>query len=269
MRPKKPKSRSILISKSILIYITSLIFLKNCDVISGSNTSRVDEKNIHQFNIYGDEDSDIEVIDDEETLLMPDFYSEDDFLTPFEQKPSRSLPNYENKSRDKKRKGENSKFPVSSSENYDYPFEGGGDIHTVFNSMNESGTVYTTGASILARRLDRESSVNHRVFKNMHQDFLGPPPPPPIPPPPSFDANSRISPLILNEVLHGKPISAVIIPNVDVTGTPPGPPPPPPPAPTLMIPKKMNGKPKVPGFDIFDHRKRQYGMCKNLYDQLQ
>ncbi|CAL8130664.1 unnamed protein product [Orchesella dallaii] len=139
------------------------------------------------------------------------------------------------------------------------------------SKMNKSefvlvaSTPSTPTPPIITKRLDEEMLVPqvYNVHHHHHHrhDLIGPPPP--IPPALDGIVSDRaniamgISPtVIVKEIVHGKLASIV------ATGSPPA-------APPLIIPKKIThlhphrghkGKPKIPGFDLFDHRKRQYGM---------
>lgn len=276
MRPRKLKCRSRIFRTSVICFVFNLTFflkfaISSCD---STNLSRsVSTPSHRDYYIY---DDDVDIIKEDGTLISPDFYFEDDFSTSFEKTGAAgSFPNFNfnhhHVNRDESIKGEtssNNEFPVESEDHSIQNTEVEVAIHQITNNKSESG-FREVNAPVITKRLDEEILVHHhRVLKSRFHDLIGSPPPTPISLQSRMQLNSPrpTNGLILNEFMHGNAISAVVVPHGNNKGPPSGPPPPPPPAPTLIIPKRVNGKPKVPGFDIFDYRKRQYGMHVFLYN---
>lgn len=272
MRPRKLKCRSRIFRTSVICFVFNLLFflkfaISSCD---STNLSRSISTPSHQeYYIYDDGYTDVDIMKEDGTLASPDFYFEDNFSTSFEKAGATgSFPNFNfnhhHVNRDESSKGEtsaNNEFPVLSEDQsiYDTEIE---SMHQISNNKSES-VFSKDNAPVITKRRDEEILVHHhRVLKSRFRDII-------VSPPPTQQSKMHVnSPrptkgLILNEFMRGKPISAVVVPHNN-KGPPSGPPPPPPPAPTLIIPKRVNGKPKVPGFDIFDYRKRQYGRCTNI-----
>ncbi len=277
MRPRKLKCRSRTCRTSVICFVFNLIFflkftIGSCD---STNLSRsISTPSHREYYIYDDGDVDVDIMKEDGTLLSPDFYFEDDFSTSFEKAGAGSFPNFNlnhhHVNRDESSKGEtsvNNEFPVVSEDHNIYDTE----IEALHQINNKSESAFRkVNAPVITKRLDDEEILvhHHRVLKSRFRDIIGSPPPTPISLQSKMQLNSPrpTTGLILNEFMHGKAISAVVVPHANNKGLPSGPPPPPPPAPTLIFPKRINGKPKVPGFDIFDYRKRQYGRHIVLYN---
>lgn len=271
---------------TLIICFLTVFFCRfhQCSAIN-NNLSRFNSSSSaasHHFYIY--EDDDDSVLrggggggDNSQT----DFYL-DDFLTSFSD-DTRSLPNLLTHQQDHHGR-------MLSSVKKEFPVDEEGDYENAqFFSHNKSESALTTATTFAAtpaslqisgRGLGEDILISHRhphashILSNHHHELIGPPLPPPPIPPAFVNTKSGIVPtVVVKELVRGKPSpvhSALVVPDLMGTVSAPPLPPPPPPAPPLMLPGSIShaqkigngdkkGTSKVPGFDLFDHRKRQYG----------